>query len=52
MRNDITFYSTETDSGAVLRMFSVNDQARQAVHDFMKFQISEHKTGDSPTVDQ
>ena len=46
LRNDITFFAVNTDSGAALRMFSVNDQARQAIQDFMKFQINEHKTGD------
>ncbi len=52
MRGEITFYTVKSDNGAVLRMFSVNEQARQAIHEFMKFQITEHKTGDSPTTDQ
>lgn len=51
-RNEINFFTAKTDNGAVLRMFTVNDQARQAIHDYLKFQIAEHKTGDSPTVDQ
>lgn len=46
LRNEITFFAVNTDSGAALRMFSVNEQARQAIQDFMKFQINEHKTGD------
>jgi hypothetical protein len=52
LRGEITFYTVNSEGGAVLRMFSVNNQARQAIHDFMKFQIAEHKTGDSPTTDQ
>lgn len=52
LRNDITFYTAKTDAGAVLRMFSINDQARGAIQDYLKFEIAEHKTGDSPTVDQ
>jgi hypothetical protein len=52
LRNEITFYMAKTDAGGVLRMFSINDQARVAIQDYMKFEISEHKTGDSPTVDQ
>lgn len=46
LRNEITFFAVKDDDGAALRMFSVNDQARQAIQDFLKFQISEHKTGD------
>ena len=52
MRNEITFYVAKTDTGGVLRMFSINDQARTAIQDFMRFEIAEHKTGDSPTTDQ
>ncbi len=51
-RNEITFFSTGTDNGAVLRMFTVNEQAKQAVYEFMKFEIAEHKTGDVLTVEQ
>ncbi|HEX6878922.1 MAG TPA: hypothetical protein VF135_01035 [Terriglobales bacterium] len=51
-RNDITFFSTGTDNGAVLRMFTVNEQAKQAVYEFMKFEIAEHKTGDALTAEQ
>ena len=52
LRNDITFYTAKTDTGAVLRMFSINEQARDAIQDYLKFEITEHKTGDSPTIDQ
>ena len=52
MRNDINFYSGKTDDGGVLRMFTVNEQARQAVYHFMKFEIGEHQTGDALTAEQ
>ncbi len=52
LRNEITFFAVKTDNGAVLRMFSVNDQARQAIQEFMKFQIREHKTGDPLVAEQ
>jgi len=52
MRNDINFFTSKTENGAVLRMFTVNDQARQAVYDFMKFEIGEHQTGDALTAEQ
>jgi hypothetical protein len=50
LRNEITFFAMKTESGAVLRMFTVNEQARQAIQDFVKFQINEHKTGDPLVV--
>jgi hypothetical protein len=33
-------------------MLTVSDQARQAIQDFMKFQINEHKTGDPLTAEE
>lgn len=52
MRNEITFYSGKTDEGGVLRMFTTNEQAKQAVYEFIKFEIGEHNTGDALTADQ
>ena len=52
LRGDITFFTVKDDNGAVLRMLTVSDQARQAIQDFMKFQINEHKTGDPLTAEE
>lgn len=52
LRNEITFYMAKTDNGGVLRMFSINEQAKNAIQDYLRFEIAEHKTGDSPTIDQ
>lgn len=54
LRNEITFYPTKNDTGTggVLRMFSVNPEAKKAIQDFLKFQITEFQTGDSPTENQ
>lgn len=52
LRNDITFFMAKTDSGGVLRMFSINEQARAAIQDYLRFEITEHKTGDPTTLDQ
>jgi hypothetical protein len=52
LRNEITFFAVKNDDGGALRMFSTNDQARQAIQDFLKFQISEHKTGDPLVAEQ
>ena len=50
LRKEITFEVMQMDAGAALRMFSVNTQARQAIQDFLKFQIEEHHTGDPTEV--
>lgn len=52
LRREITFEVVQMDSGAALRMLTVNSQAKQAIHDFMKFQIQEHQTGDPMHVEQ
>jgi hypothetical protein len=52
LRNEITFFAVKNDDGAALRMFSVNHQARQAIQNFLKFQINEHKTGDPLVTEQ
>ncbi len=52
LKNDITFNAVRQDNGGVLRIFSVNEQARQAIHDYMKYEIAAHATGDSPTTNQ
>ncbi len=52
LRNEITFFAVKNEDGGALRMFSTNDQARQAIQDFLKFQINEHKTGDPLVAEQ
>lgn len=52
LRNEITFYMAKTDNGGVLRMFSINEQARAAIQDYLRFEIGEHKTGDATTLEQ
>ena len=43
---DITYQFKETDSGGRILVSSGSPQAVQAIHDFLIFQIREHKTGD------
>jgi hypothetical protein len=50
LRKEITFEVMQMDSGAALRMFTVNTQARQAIQDYLKFQIEERHTGDPTEV--
>lgn len=50
LRKEITFEVMQMDAGAALRMFSINNQARQAIQDYLKSQIEEHHTGDPMEV--
>jgi len=51
MRDEVTFEAVREDNGGVLRMFTVNPQARSAIYDYLRFQIDQLKTGD-PTSPQ
>jgi hypothetical protein len=50
LRNHIQYAFQETESGARLRINTTNPQALQAVHSFLRFQITEHETGDTTVV--
>jgi hypothetical protein len=50
LRDQIHYKFEQTPQGAIIRITTTNSEARQAVHDFLRFQISDHKTGDSPDV--
>ena len=49
-RNDIKFTYTQTDSGARVEIVTTNPEAVKAVHEFLKFQIGEHRTGDMDAI--
>jgi len=50
LREQIHYRYQETDLGALVRMQTSNQQAVKAIHEFLRFQISEHQTGDPATV--
>ena len=50
LRDQIHYVFQETDSGARIRISTTNPQALKAVHDFLRFQITEHETGDITDV--
>ena len=52
LKSDIQYKFEETKQGARIRISTNNAEALHAIHDFLKFQIKEHKTGDSLDVDQ
>jgi hypothetical protein len=50
LKSDIQYKFEETEQGARVRITTGNPEALSAIHDFLKFQINEHKTGDSLEV--
>jgi len=46
LKNEIKYDYEEIDRGAAVRISTKNPTALKAIHDFLRFQIDEHKTGD------
>ena len=42
----------DVDGGGRIRMTATDPKALAAIHDFMKFQVTEHRTGDSGEVEK
>jgi len=52
IKAEITYSYAETETGAEVNITTRNGEALNAIHQFLKFQITEHKTGDPTTVVQ
>lgn len=52
LKSDIQYKFEETEKGAIVRITTRNPEALKAIHEFLRFQIKEHKTGDSLEVGQ
>jgi hypothetical protein len=50
LRNQIEYRVEETPKGARVRVSSGNLKAVAAIHNFLRFQIQDHQTGDSTTI--
>ena len=46
LRAEISYKYEVADRGALIQISSANPEAVQAIHEFLKFQIKEHMTGD------
>lgn len=46
LKADIKYEYKETERGALIEISTSNEEALQAIHDFLRFQINEHMTGD------
>ena len=52
LKGKIKYDYEEIDRGAAVRISTKNPVALKAIHDFLRFQINEHKTGDSLIVNK
>lgn len=50
LHDEIHYQYQQTDSGAKIMIATANLKALQAVHEFLRFQIDEHRTGDSTEI--
>jgi hypothetical protein len=50
LREAIEYKLENTERGGRIRITTKNAEALQAVHSFLRFQISDHQTGDSPEI--
>ena len=49
-KSEIKYQYEQTDKGARVRISTANPDALKAVHDFLRFQITDHQTGDPTEV--
>jgi len=47
LQSEIHYRYQETDTGGKVVMDAVNPEAVKAIHEFFRFQITEHQTGDT-----
>ena len=52
LKTDIQYKFEETEQGGWIRISTNSPEALQAIYEFLRFQIKEHKTGDSLDVQQ
>ena len=50
LREQIRYLYRDTPGGAQIQINTANPEALQAIHAFLRFQISDHQTGDATEV--
>ena len=50
LKSEISYTYEEIEAGARVRVSTKNAEALAAVHDFLRFQIEDHRTGDPLTI--
>jgi TusA-related sulfurtransferase len=48
LRKEIEYRAEDLETGGQVRIITKNTQAIKAIHEFLRFQIQEHHTGDRP----
>ena len=49
LKKEVSYRYEDIDGGGRVRISTVNQGALSAAHDFLRFQIADHRTGDSTT---
>ena len=52
LKAEVKYDFAATKLGGTVQIKTTNKEALKAVHEFLRFQISDHKTGDALTVAQ
>lgn len=52
LKAQIKYRYEDTESGGRVRITTNNPRAREAMHSFLRFQISDHQTGDSGKIEK
>ena len=52
LRSTIEYKFEETERGGRIRVMTNNAEALAAIHEFLRFQISDHRTGDSGEIEK
>lgn len=50
LKAEVEYRYEETERGGRVRLTTANEEALRAVHEFLRFQIEDHRTGDSTEV--
>jgi hypothetical protein len=50
LKDQVSYRYEQIDGGGRVRIRTKNAEALQAVHEFLRFQIEDHRTGDPPVV--
>jgi hypothetical protein len=50
LKNDIIYTFEKSDRGGRVRIVTTNPEALKAIHDFLRYQIKDHRTGDAVEI--
>ena len=50
LKSEVVYDFENRDKGAAIQIHTKNPEALKAIHEFLRFQISDHQTGDTNGV--